>query len=343
MKLPFDLPPGHRPVIVLRPKVKPRLRVDGSVAHEAHNIRYLDLRSERGLFDIGFMLNYRQFASQSAAERFTVLALQRRLTFSGKITFPNLRDTGKLYSVDISDDKLVWATIPETVIVTSKFTALDLHDQGMAIDELDALRETIELAIQGCPAADVEEILERFSHSKTPHPTDIGRALKKLVPLGFVQEYVEVNKRVFRAVFNMRMVAATRSGILRGMIDADDLLRRVDGTEVTFSGGLNKVEAPVKRVKSTSTGKRRTLKKADYQSMSHSEHAARVKAEKRLADYEDNGYLPAEQFVDLRKLLDDPTVPDQVRETLTLILTSVRCDPLTEIPETLNAKEQRHA
>ena len=50
-----------------------------------------------------------------------------------------------------------------------------------------------------------------------------------------------------------------------------------------------------------------------------------------------------DQFVDLRRVLDDPATPDQVRETLTLILTSVRCDPLTEIPETLNAKDQRHA
>ena len=67
------------------------------------------------------------------------------------------------------------------------------------------------------------------------------------------------------------------------------------------------------------------------------------KPEKRLADYEDNGYLNAEQFADLRKLLDDPTTPDQVRDTLRLIIISVRCDPFTEIPEILTAKDQRHA
>ena len=50
-----------------------------------------------------------------------------------------------------------------------------------------------------------------------------------------------------------------------------------------------------------------------------------------------------DQSVDLRRVLDDPPTPDQVRETLTLILETVCCDPLTEIPETLNAKEQRHA
>ena len=71
--------------------------------------------------------------------------------------------------------------------------------------------------------------------------------------------------------------------------------------------------------------------------------AARIKAENRIADYEDKGYLTAEQFAELRKILDDPTTPDQVRETLTLILTSVGCDPLTEIPETIDAKDQRHA
>ncbi len=77
--------------------------------------------------------------------------------------------------------------------------------------------------------------------------------------------------------------------------------------------------------------------------MYQSEHEKLIKAKKRIVDYEDNGYLTAEQFADLRKLLDDPTTPDQVRETLTQILTSVRCDPLTEIPEILTAKDQRHA
>ena len=140
MKPPFDLPPNHLPVIAPRPRVKPRELADGTVIPEAHNIRYLDLKSERGLFDIGSMLDFRQFAKQSAAEQFAILALQRRLTFSRKLTFPELRDTGELVFVDSSNDKLVWAMIPETVIITSKFTVLDFHDQCMALSEPDALR-----------------------------------------------------------------------------------------------------------------------------------------------------------------------------------------------------------
>ena len=38
-----------------------------------------------------------------------------------------------------------------------------------------------------------------------------------------------------------------------------------------------------------------------------------------------------DQFVDLRRVLDDPATPDQVRETLTLTLASVGRDPLTGI------------
>ena len=127
------------------------------------------------------------------------------------------------------------------------------------------------------------------------------------------------------------------------MIAADDHCRRFHGTEVTFGADLATAEQPAPRVNSTTTGRRRKLTRAQYQSKYHSERAARIKAENRIADYEDNGYLTAEQFAELRKILDDPTTPDQVRETLTLILTSVGCDPLTEIPETIDAKDQRHA
>lgn len=256
LKLPFDLPSGHLPVIVPRPNVRRIELADGSQAFEAHNVRFLNLRADRGLFDIGFTLDFRQFGKQTAAEQFTILALQRRLTFSRKLTFPELRDTGELVFVDSSNDKLVWATIPETVIITSKFSVLDLHDQCMALDEPEALRETIEHAFQGCPNADVDEVLKRFLSFTPPHPTDISRALKMLPTLGIVREYIEIDRRRRRAVFNMRMVASTSSGILRGMVAAEDLLRRVDGTEVTFSVDPSTAEPPVKRVKSTSTGKR---------------------------------------------------------------------------------------
>jgi len=342
MKLPFDLPSGRLPVIVRRPKVKSRTRVDGSLIREAQNVRYLNLESERGLFDIGFMLNYRQFASQLSAERFTILALQRRLTFSDKIIFPGLGDTGKLFSVEASNDKFVWATIPETVILTSKFTVLDLHDQGMALDEPDALRRTIEKAIQGCPGADTEEILERFNRFKTPHPTDIRRALKKLIPLGFVREYIEVDRHVRCAVFNMRMVANTRSGILRGMIAAEDQLHRINGSEVAFGVDLNAVEQPAERIDSTSTGRRRKTKRGDYQSKYHSERDRRIKAEKRITEFECKGFLTHDQFAGLRIALDDPTLSVELRESISQILLSALSDPLTEIPISAQLKKDKN-
>ena len=49
------------------------------------------------------------------------------------------------------------------------------------------------------------------------------------------------------------------------MIAADDLLRRVNGTEVTFSVDLGMVEPPVKRVNSTMAGRQRNITKAQYQ------------------------------------------------------------------------------
>ena len=175
MSLPFDLPPGRLPVILPRPKVRSRKLLDGALIHEAHNVRHLHLQSDRGLFEIGFMLEFRQFAALSAAELFTIRSLARCLTFSDKLVFPDLRDTGQLLFVENSDNSYVWATIPETVVVTSHFTALDLRDQGMALDEPDVLREAIERAVLSCPDADVDEMLKRFGKFKRPHITNIRR------------------------------------------------------------------------------------------------------------------------------------------------------------------------
>jgi hypothetical protein len=341
LNLPFDLPGGHLPVIVPRPKVSPRTLDDGTVNYEAHNIEFLNLQSDRGLFDIGFMLNVRQFAKQSAAEQFTILALQRRLTFSRKLTFPHLWETGEPVLVDSSDDKLVWATIPETVIITSEFSVLNIHDQCMALSEPEALRENIEKAVQGCPDANVEEVLNRLLSFTPPHRSDISSALKILPTLGIVREYIKIDRRRRRAVFNMRMVASTSSGILRGMIAAEDLLRRVRGSEVTFSDDLATVEPPVKRLKSTSTGKRKKITRAEYQSKYHAEREKLTKAEKLILDYESNGCLTSEQFNVLRRALDDPTVADKTREELGRIFASAHTDLATDIP-TATATEKKH-
>ena len=146
---------------------------------------------------------------------------------------------------------------------------------------------------------------------------------------------------VRRAVFNMRMVANTRSGILRGMIAADDLLRRVEGPEVAFSIDLNTAEPPAKRVNSTSTGRQRKPKRADYQSMYHSEHDKLIQADKLIVDYESNGCLTSEQFIVLRRTLDDPTVSDEMREELKRIFASAHTDLATDIP-TVTATEKKH-
>ena len=191
MSLPFDLPQSHLPVIVPRPKVRPVQSADGVTTYETYGTRHLKLQADRSLFDIGFMLDLRQFAKLTAAERYTILALQRRLTFSDKLVFPGLSKTGRLVSFEGSDDKLVWATIPSHVVVTSLFTALDIHDQRMALDEPNVLREVIEQAVHGCPGADVEAIIERFRHFKPPHRTDISRALNDLLRLGIVREYIQ--------------------------------------------------------------------------------------------------------------------------------------------------------
>ena len=125
------------------------------------------------------------------------------------------------------------------------------------------------------------------------------------------------------------------------MIAADDLLRRVNGTEVTFSVDLGMVEPPVKRVNSTMAGRQRNITKAQYQSMYDSEHEKLIKAEKHIIDYESNGYLTPKQYADLRKVQDDPAIPSQVREALARTFESSRTDPMTEIPTVAAAMENK--
>ncbi len=281
MDLPFDLPRGYLPVIVRRPKVKSRELLDGTKIFEALNIRYLDLKSDRGLFDIGLMLDIRQFAMLTRAERYTLLSLQRRLDFSAEITFPNLDRTGELFAVDGSDGRLVWATIPAMVIVTRKFTILDLHDKGMALDEPDVLQEVVEQRLQGCPDAELDELMQRFADFKPPHRTDISRAVRALERLGIIREVIGIGRYHYRAVFNMRLVAATRSGIVAGMIAAEDQLRRFDESTVFFETDLKNATSPTEPKKATRSGRRRKLTRADYQAISHKERAARIKLERK--------------------------------------------------------------
>ncbi len=74
---------GRIPVIVPRPEIRQVELADGELEYEAHRISYLASHSDRGLFDIGIMLNIQQFAKMSLTERYVILALQRRLTATG--------------------------------------------------------------------------------------------------------------------------------------------------------------------------------------------------------------------------------------------------------------------
>jgi len=343
MILPFDLPKGHLPVIVPCPKVRQVTLADGSLEYEAYSINHFLLQSDRGLYDIGFMLNLMRFAKLNAAEKFTILVLQSRLTFSDKLRFPNLRETGDLIWVERSGNKSVWAAIPSTVITTSNFTVHDLHDQCMALDEPDVLREVIQRNVQDCPDADVEENLNRFLKFTPPHTSDISRALKALAKLGIVREYVKIDRLRSRAVFNMRLVAATRSGIIRGMIMAADRLSRADGTEVTFNIDLKSVEPTATRVNSTSTGRRRILKRADYQSKLHSAQKELNKAESLIAAYEINGCLTPEQFSVLKETLDDQTVSAKLCEKLKRIFASAHTDLAIDIPTAIAREKKNRA
>lgn len=288
MSLPFDTPRGYLPVIVPRPKIRKIKQADGNVQYEPFNGTFLPFKSDRDLFDIGTMLDIEQFAALTAAEKYTLLALKRRLKFNDKILFPDLRETGKLYSVENSDEKLVWCLIPDSVIVTTKFTPMDLSEQDMALDDPKTIREIIEQALVACPEADVEALRKRFFTFKMPHVSDIRRALASLVRLGMVKEYIRENRHERRAVFNMRLVAATRSGILSGMVAANDHLRRIHGSVVSFSRNPATEPEPIRLEGTTSKARRKKLTRADYQTRYHQEKARREKAEKLITELEAN-------------------------------------------------------
>jgi hypothetical protein len=83
---------GRIPVIVPRPEIREVEIADGRLEYEAHPVRYLSSHYERGLFDIGTMLDILQFGNITRTERYVIQALQRRLTFSGKLDFPGLAE-----------------------------------------------------------------------------------------------------------------------------------------------------------------------------------------------------------------------------------------------------------
>lgn len=333
MTLPFDLPPDRLPVIVPAPRFRRETSADGTVVFVPYDIRYLDYKCDRGLFEIDFMLNVRQFAVLKAAEWFTIFALVRRLKFSDKLQFPELRDTGKLHFVEGSNNKLVWATIPSHVIVTRAFTALDLHDERMALDEPAVIREAIERATQGSPNANIDAQFERFAKFKTPHRTDINRALKQLPLLGIVREYIRVDSHQRRAVMNPRMIAATRSGILRGIIAAEEQLRRCSGSTIEYSVDIGTAEPPAERRYATASGKLRYITRSQYQARFHAEHEIRIALER-------DGYLTTAQYAGLQRAMGAPELPGHIRSELADLFETARTDRSGTIQSIKDTEQQ---
>ena len=349
MSLPFVLPLRRIPVIVPRPEVRQVERADGTQEYEAHPIRYLSSHAERGLFDIGTMLDIRQFAKTNPTEDYVMLALERRLTYSAKLDFPNLAETGQFIPVKELKEDLVWATISQGVAVTSSFSILDLCHGGMALNNPAHLIEVIESNQKGCPNADADGLLKRFQQSKPRRREEVSRALNELLSLGILRELVKLDAYRYRAVFNPHLVGNTRSGIRQGILKAENVLR-IDGTEITYNLDLGAARQPAERGGENATGRRRRITRDEYQSMYDAERVERtatenklIKAQKCIAEYERNGCLTPGQLTTLRIAMDEPTIPNQLRKSMKRDFASVRCDPLTEIPTTVAMKDKRNA
>jgi hypothetical protein len=345
MSLPFALPLGRIPVIVPRPEVRKVEFVDGRLEYEAYPVRYLPSHSERGLFDIGLMLDILQFGNITKSERYVIQALERRLTFSGKLDFPGLAETGVLISVKGNNDDLVWATISQGISVTRSFTILDLCHDGMALNNLEYLKEVIESNQKGCPEASADALLKRFQEFKPKRREEIYGVLENLLLLGILRELVKLDNHRYRAVFNPHLVVSTRSGIRRGTLEAEDVLR-IDGTEITYTLNLGAAREPANRTGANVTGRRPYITRDALQAMYDAERVMRIAADNKIAkaqscisEYEENGYLSLDQDKILRRAFDDPIVPKHLQNSLKQAFASAHSDPLTEIPTTIVAKK----
>ena len=347
VSLPFVLPLRRIPVIVPRTEVRKIVRADGTEEYEAHPIRYLSSHAERGLFDIGTMLDIRQFAKTNQTEDYVIYALERRLTYSAKLDFPGLAESGQFIPVKELKDDLVWATISQGVSVTNSFSILDLCHSGMALGNPEFLKERIESCQKGCPEANADALLKRFQQFKPRRREEVSRALKKLLSLGILRELVKLDRYRYRAVFNPHLVVNTRSGIRQGIIKAEDVLR-FDGTEITYTLDLGAAREPANRTATNTTGRRPYITRNAYQSMYDAEQVERtatenklIKAQKCIAEYEKNGFLTPGQLTMFRQVLDEPAVPDQLQNSLKRAIESAHSDPLIEIPITAITKKDK--
>ena len=347
MSLPFNLPHGRIPVIVPRPEIREVEFADGTLEYEAYPVRYLSSHYERGLFDIGTMLDILQFGNITRTERYVIQALQRRLTYSGKLDFPGLAESGVLIPVQNTKEDLVWATVSHGISVTRSFTILDLCHNGMALANPEYLREVIESNQRGCPEANAETLLKRFQTFTPKRREEVSRALNKLIELGILRELEKLDNYRYRAVFNPHLVVSTRSGIIRGVIKAEDVLR-FDGTEITYTLDFGAAREPANRSGANATGRRPYIRRDTLMSMYDAERVKLITAENKLAKaqlrikvYEENGYLSPEQEMVFRQILDDPIVPDKLQKSVKRAFASAHADPFVEIPVLADSKKDK--
>jgi hypothetical protein len=348
MTLPFILRPRRLPVILPRPE-KRWIKRRGVKICVAHNITYFMSTSKRSFFDFDLMLDILQFADLSRTDRYVILALQRRLKFDGKLDFPDLATSGEFIPVEGFEATSVWATISESVVRTRIFTVLDLCRESMALDNPDFLREFIEENQKGCPNADADELLKQFQNFTPRRREEIRPALEKLVRLGILRNLEKIDRLRYRATFNVRLVASTYSGIRQGMIRAEKQWQ-IQGQSVAFSVDLQNAQEPASNKRATSKGRKKYIRREQYQSMFEAlqtKHKAienkLVKLLSRTNRYEENGFVTTDQLTSLRQVSENPEVPEQLRQAIDRSFNSAHLDPPSEIPANSKKKGKLHA
>jgi len=249
--------------------------------------------------------------------------------------------------VQNTKEDLVWASVSQRISATGSFTILDLCHNGMALTNPEYLREVIESNQRGCPGANAEALLKRFQTFTPKRREEISRALNKLVELGILRELVKIDNYRYRAVFNPHLVVSTRSGIIRGAIKAEDVLR-FDGTEISYTLDLGASREPADRDGEIANARRPYITRDAYQAMYDAERVDRtatenklMKAQKCIAEYEENGCLTPDQLTTVHFVMDEPAVPDQLRRSLKQAFASAHADPRTDIPAGAVIKEEK--
>jgi len=65
------------------------------------------------------------------------------------------------------------------------------------------------------------------------------------------------------------------------------------------------------------------------------------RTQKCISEYERNGYLTSDQLTMFRQVLDEPAVPEQLRNSLQCAIESAHSDSLIEIPTTAITKKDK--